>query len=156
MNKMIEVALKRPFETSKLKWRKGQGGSGELVYITARDVMDRLDYVFGVGGWKTRYEFIGGRMVCYLSGCIAGDWITKADGADDSNIEGAKGGISDSLKRAGVQWGIGRYLYHPTAFDRNKQPAEWATPDGFDKLMAKREGKEIEQWKQEYISAIQD
>ena len=52
--KKVEVALKRPFDPSKLKWRKGQGGSGDLVYITARDVMDRLDQVFCVGGWSTK------------------------------------------------------------------------------------------------------
>jgi hypothetical protein len=40
------------------------------------------------------------------------EWIGKSDGAGDSAIEGAKGGISDALKRAGVRWGIGRYLYY--------------------------------------------
>ena len=44
--KQIEVACKRPFKLSQLKWRKGQGNSGDLVYVTARDVMDRLDSVF--------------------------------------------------------------------------------------------------------------
>ena len=61
-----EVALKRPFPVSKLKWRKG-GGSKELVYITARDLMDRLDQVFGVEGWQTKFDFIGDRMICSLS-----------------------------------------------------------------------------------------
>ena len=28
--KQIEVALKRPFKLSQLKWRKGQGNSGDL------------------------------------------------------------------------------------------------------------------------------
>jgi len=69
-------------------------------------------------------------------------WVTKSDGADDSSIESAKGGISDSLKRAAVQYGIGRYLYHPSAFDANKEPASWATPEGYDALMEKRYGKE--------------
>ena len=152
--KKVEFALKRPFALSQLKWRKGQGGSGELVYITARDVMDRLDQVFGVSGWSPRSEWIGNRIVCKLSCEVEGLWVTKSDGADDSNIEGAKGGLSDALKRSAVQWGIGRYLYHPNAFDRNKNPAEWATPEGFDALMAKREGKEIEQWRREYDNAV--
>ena len=147
--KRIEVDLKRPFPVAKLKWRRGQGGSGELVYITARDVMDRLDEVFGPGGWQTRYEFIGGRMICNLSCRIAGEWITKADGADDTNIEAAKGGISDSLKRAAVLWSIGRYLYHPAAFNSAKVPAKWATPEGYDEIMAAREGKEIEKFRTE-------
>ena len=154
--KQIEVALKRPFKLSQLKWRKGQGGSGELVYITARDVMDRLDQVFGIEGWATDFNYIGGRMICRLTCQVSGKVITKSDGADDSNIEGAKGGISDSLKRAAVQWGIGRYLYHPSAFNSNREPASWATPEGYDSLMAKREGKEIEQWRKEYSDGLQD
>ena len=45
----IERQLKRPFAVSKLKWRKGGGGK-ELVYITARDVQDRLDEVLALVG----------------------------------------------------------------------------------------------------------
>ena len=141
------MKLKRPFPIHKLKWRKGGGGK-ELVYITARDVMDRLDEVCGVFGWQSNFDYIGDRMICKLSICLYSkgqevgewgrEWITKSDGADDSNIEGAKGGISDALKRAAVQFGIGRYLYHPNAFDSNKNPAPWATPEGYDELMEKR------------------
>jgi hypothetical protein len=118
--------------------------------------MDRLDQVFGVSGWSTEYEWIGNRIVCKLSCEVQGVWVTKSDGADDSNIEGAKGGLSDALKRSAVQWGIARYLYHPSAFDKNKKPAVWATPEGFDELMAKREGKEIEQWRREYEDGLQN
>jgi hypothetical protein len=147
----VEIALKRPFPVNKLRWRKG-GGSKELVYITARDVMDRLDEVCGIDGWQTNFDYIGDRMICKLSlrflsksddpSKWVASWVTKSDGADDSNIESAKGGISDSLKRAAVQYGIGRYLYHPNAFDDNKEPASWATPEGYDALMEKRYGKE--------------
>ena len=145
----IEMKFKRPFPINRLKWRRG-GGSKELVYITARDVMDRLDEVCGVSGWQSNFDYIGDRMICKLAVCFHSkgqevsewdkEWITKSDGADDSNIEGAKGGISDALKRAAVQFGIGRYLYHPNAFDSNKNPAPWATPEGFDELMEKKNG----------------
>ena len=37
--------------------------------------------------------------------------LTKWDGAEDSDIEPIKGGLSDSMKRAAYQWGIGRVLY---------------------------------------------
>lgn len=148
-----EVRLKRPFPLQKLRWRRGQGGSGELVYITARDVMDRLDEVFGPEGWQTSYAWLGNRMICKIECLIDGDWIAKCDGADDTNIEGAKGGISDAFKRCGVMWGIFRYAYYKGAFSASKQPAEWATPDGFDKLMAKREKKSVEQWRAQYNMA---
>ena len=147
----VEIALKRPFPVNKLRWRKG-GGAKELVYITARDVMDRLDEVCGIDGWQTNFDYIGDRMICKLSlrflsksddpSKWVASWVTKSDGADDSSIESAKGGISDSLKRAAVQYGIGRYLYHPSAFDANKEPASWATPECYDALMEKRYGKE--------------
>lgn len=39
------------------------------------------------------------------------EWITKWDGADGTNFEETKGGLSDSMKRSAYQWGIGRYLY---------------------------------------------
>jgi len=152
----IEIALKRPFPSAKLKWRRGQGGSGELVYITARDVMDRLDEVFGPAGWQTEFEWIGERMVCQLSCQIEGNWVTKCDGADDTNIEAAKGGLSDSFKRSAVMWGVARYLYYPGAFNSRKEPASWATPEGFDKLMVSRQGKEREDWSREYDRASKD
>jgi len=138
-----ERALKRPFPPNKLRWRKGQGNSGELVYITARDAMDRLDDVFGVGGWQDTYSWLGDRLMCSISCHMNGTgWVTKSDGAEDSTIEAVKGAYSDSFKRAAVKWGIARYLYHPNAFDSSKQPASWATPEGYDELMEKRHGKE--------------
>lgn len=82
-----------------------------LAYLDARDVMDRLDSVLGSENWQDRYEFFGPRTVCYLSIRIDGEWITKADGAGDTDVESEKGAISDALKRAAVKWGIGRYLY---------------------------------------------
>jgi len=83
-----------------------------LAYIDARDVMDRLDDVCGSENWQDRYEFHGSRTICYLSIRVDGEWITKADGAGDSDVEAEKGAISDALKRAAVKWGVGRYLYH--------------------------------------------
>jgi len=83
-----------------------------LAYIDARDVMDRLDDICGPENWQDRYEFHGTRTICYLSIRVDGEWVTKADGAGDSDVEAEKGAISDALKRAAVKWGIGRYLYH--------------------------------------------
>ena len=141
-----ERELKRPFPIGNVSFRKGPGGSKELAYITARDVMQRLDEVFGVDGWMDEYEWIGSRMICKLKCCFGGTWVTKCDGADDTSIEGAKGGISDSLKRAGVKYGIFRYAYHPAAFN-GRTPARWATPEGYDEMMDKRERDEIADFK---------
>lgn len=86
-----------------------------LAYIDARDVMDRLDKVCGANNWKDEYEFHGNRTICRISIWLevggSGEWVSKCDGAGDTNMEGEKGGISDAFKRAAVKWGVGRYLY---------------------------------------------
>jgi hypothetical protein len=123
---VTQSQLSAPFEPSKVSWRvgstnkkkfdAGQTTDGKrkgmpLAYIDARDVMNRLDEVCGIDGWSDRYEDFKGRLICVLSIKIDGEWVSKSDGADDSDVEGAKGGISDAFKRAAVKWGIGRYLY---------------------------------------------
>ena len=143
----IELILKRPFKASQLKWRKGPGGI-ELVYITARDVMDRLDEAVGIDGWSSHLLEVQGRVTCELAIRFGERWITKTDGAGDTGIEGEKGAINDALKRSAVLWGVGRYLYHPHAF-HGRDPAEWATPEGFEKIMAQKHKKEIEQFRRE-------
>lgn len=116
-------ALKAPFPESEIEWRVGPTNADKtkgiaLAYITARAVMNRLDAVFGVGGWQDDYQFIPGAdgsknaWVCRLTVLIDGVWITKADAADESDMESTKGGVSDALKRAAVKFGIGRYLYN--------------------------------------------
>lgn len=108
-----------------------------LAYIDARDVMDRLDTVCGPENWQDRYEFHGARTICYLSIRVDGEWITKADGAGDSDVEAEKGAISDALKRSAVKWGIGRYLYHiespwvPCEVGQNNKWKRW-TADPWD------------------------
>jgi hypothetical protein len=49
--------------------------------------------------------------MCGLSIRVGDEWVTKWDGAENTDVEGVKGGLSGAMKRAAVQWGIGRYLY---------------------------------------------
>lgn len=130
-------ALSAEFPRDAISWRsqslnKDGTSAMALAYIDARDVMDRLDGVCGPANWQDRYEFHGARTVCYLSIRLDGEWITKADGAGDSDVEAEKGAISDALKRAAVKWGIGRYLY--------ALPAPWVPCESYD-----RGGKRV--WK---------
>lgn len=136
---MMFDALSAEFPRSAVSWRaqtvtKDGTKALALAYIDARDVMDRLDEVCGPENWSDRYEFHGSRTVCYLSIRVDGEWIVKADGAGDSDVEAEKGAISDALKRAAVKWGIGRYLYHIEApwvpcecseFNGKKQWKRW-------------------------------
>ena len=109
--------LRTPFHPSDLEWRAGATNSEKtralaLAYITSRAVMDRLDEVVGPQNWRDEYKpGPDGGVICGLSLRIEGEWITKWDGAENTEFEAIKGGLSDAFKRAGYKWGIGRYLY---------------------------------------------
>lgn len=118
--KSILEKLKEPFPEEDIEWRIGRSGLKDnkiwatcLVYVTNRAIQDRLDYVLGQMNWKNEYkEGPGGGVLCGLSVRIDGEWITKWDGADNTAFESVKGGLSGSMKRAAVMFGIGRYLYN--------------------------------------------
>ena len=107
--------LSEPFNDKDVFWRVDRSFGNwarVLCYLDARAVMDRLDAVAGPGNWQDAYkETASGKNLCSLSIRVDGDWVTKCDGAGNTNIEGDKGGLSDAFKRAGVKWGIGRHLY---------------------------------------------
>jgi len=133
-------ALAAPFPPDRVSWRIGRmardGGKGiALAYIDARDVMGRLDEVCGPAGWQCDYPHANGKTVCRIGLRIGDDWVWKADGAGDSDIEAEKGALSDAFKRAAVRWGIGRYLYDipsPWVAVENKQivQGEYAKLEG--------------------------
>src|SRR3990167_236410 len=130
-HKVLLTQLKNPFPPQLVKWRVG-GGSKQLAYIDARDVMKRLDEVMGASGWQSKFISIDGGFICELSLKIGDEWLTRSDGANNTKIEPIKGGISSALKRAANEWGIGRYLYYldPSKFNaRNSdQWPKWALP----------------------------
>jgi len=125
----IFAALAAPFPAQEIRWRVGATTNDNkkglaLAYVDARAVMDRLDDVVGQENWSDNYHEVLGRIVCTLSlrftegASSIYEWVAKSDGAGDREKKGglkagdvAKGGVSDAFKRAGVKWGIGRYLY---------------------------------------------
>lgn len=107
----------KPITISK-KTNKGLAAA----YITNRAIMDRLDEVCGPENWKNEFKAgPDGGVLCGLSVRVGDEWVTKWDGAENSDIEPIKGGLSNSMRRAAVQWGIGRYLYH--------LPSQWVPVD---------------------------
>jgi hypothetical protein len=61
---------------------------------------------------ESRNRFLpDGGVLCSLSIRVGDEWVTKQDGAENTQIESTKGGLSGAMKRAAVQWGCGRYLY---------------------------------------------
>lgn len=112
--------LKEPFPAKDIEWRVQRSGvkSGKpwamvLAYVTNRAIMERLDDVCGPENWKNYFEQgPDGGILCGISVKCGGEWVTKYDGAANTDIESVKGGLSSAMKRAGSQWGIGRYLYN--------------------------------------------
>jgi len=112
--------LQKPFKPTDIEWRIGRSGIRKddmvwatcLAYISSRAVMDRLDDVVGPENWKVEYYQAGKCTMARLSIKIGGEWVTKEDGSEETDIEPIKGAISGALKRAAVLWGVGRYLYN--------------------------------------------
>ena len=136
------IKLKNMFLEQDIEWRVSRAGmTGDkvwamvLAYVTNRAIMERLDDVLGQENWKNEYlPAPNGGTLCGLSIKIGDEWVTKYDGADNTNFEAVKGGLSGAMKRAGVQWGIGRYLYRlPEMFAVIDQNGVHYTPASYDK-----------------------
>jgi hypothetical protein len=169
--------LKRPFPEDKIHWRVGNTNAKKLgckpweategsalAYVDARDVMQRLDEVMGPANWQCRYPLAdSGLLICEVGlwaaqdiaelGMLGGkkEWIWKANGAGDTQVEAEKGKCSDAFKRAAVLWGIGRYLYYlPFSWvdlqngrlKYNPPLPKWATPEGWDMLTQAKAARE--------------
>lgn len=143
--------LREPFPPERISWRVGSTTKDKsrgmaLAYIDARDVQDRLDDVCGIGNWQCRYSHATDKKtVCEIGiRSPAGEWIWKADGAGDTDVEAEKGALSDAFKRSAVRWGIGRYLYDldsPWVELEPKGNSYVIKPSELDRLRAILEGK---------------
>lgn len=140
--------LAEPFASTEIEWRlqsNGKTRDGKIwakvvAYINNRAIMDRLDRVVGPANWKDEFKpGPDGGVLCGLSIRVDGEWITKWDGAENTNIEKVKGGLSGAEKRAAVKWGMGRYLYD--------LPEGWAdivpkgTEHSYSAKLSKRKGE---------------
>jgi len=115
----IITRLREPFPFESIEWKiqvtaqdKARGMA--VAYMDARAVQKRLDEVVGPFDWKNVYSlWHDNSQICGISifNAERSEWVTKFDGAENSDIEPIKGGLSDSFKRAATSWGIGRYLY---------------------------------------------
>lgn len=84
-----------------------------LLFQDSRNTMNALDRNFGTFGWSITYKDVGGQIYGSLSikNPETGEWISKEDTGDESNISAQKGQSSDILKRCAVRFGYGRELY---------------------------------------------
>ena len=84
-----------------------------LLYKDARCDQKILDETVGPMNWQRRHADHHNNLFCMIGIWDAEkqDWIWKEDAGAESNMEAEKGHASDSFKRAGTNWGIGRELY---------------------------------------------
>lgn len=97
-----------------IKWRvqsSNNKAANCVCYIDARDAMERLDKVFGVGGWQRDQKEVKGVVYGGVGVLIDGQWVWKWDAGTESNTEKQKGEASDAFKRVCVNLGIGRFMY---------------------------------------------
>ena len=126
--------LAAPFSPEDIEWKPGATTRDKtkglaMAYISSRAVQDRLDEVCGPDGWRNEFmpaPNTAGGVLCGISIRVVREdgsveWITKWDGAENTDVEAVKGGLSGAMKRAAVQWGIGRYLY--------RVPQQWVRLD---------------------------
>lgn len=160
----------RPFEVEDLKFVQS-GGGNFAGYANVRTYQDRLNLVVGSnwevnqvgvsikdtsdsdtsettglmksGGYNKPPKayvpitrFYGGVMAN-----ISVFGVTRSDIGEFSNTSELKGAFSDSVKRAAVSWGIGRYIYNLGFFKKpNPELPDFAIPDelpDFDELIKK-------------------
>ena len=100
------------------KWRvqsASQYGASCVAYIDSRQVQDLLDEVVGAENWQCKFEEHKNNMFCSIGIDVGesghSEWVWKSDCGTESQVEKQKGEASDAFKRAGVMWGIGRFLY---------------------------------------------
>lgn len=86
-----------------------------LLYKTARTDMDILDETVGCENWQSDYKTVKENLYAGIGiKTDSGEWVWKWDcGIESRESDGneKKGEASDSFKRAGFKWGIGRELY---------------------------------------------
>lgn len=116
----IMESLQAEFPFEQLGWKithtfesKGRFFAYVAPFVDARAIQDRFDKVFGIDKWQVSYEKWGEKTTkCTISVFLNERWISKEDGSEESDYSSVKGGFSNSLKRAAVLWGVGRYLYN--------------------------------------------
>jgi hypothetical protein len=128
-------ALQAPFAPKDIQWLPQRTGATQRgpwcmvsAYVDARALQERLDLVFGVFGWSDTYTVTSGGIICTLSVQWGGGLVSKSNGAEPTQIEAFKGGISTAFKRVCASgFGIGRYLYN---VDTMFTDATWDKPKG--------------------------
>lgn len=137
---METIDLKKLQKHLPYKWRvqsysKNKASAACVAYVDSRDVQNLLDEAVWPGNWQDKYYQVKDTMLCSIGIKIGEEWVWKTDGGTETDIEWAKGELSDSFKRAAVKWWIGRFLYDMDIkyVDASEKKAQWNYPYPIDK-----------------------
>lgn len=89
----------------------GAKGVSFLLYKDARVDMAILDETVGPMNWQRNHSRDNANCTISIWDDDKKLWVSKEDTGVESNTAKEKGLASDSFKRAGTNWGIGRELY---------------------------------------------
>ena len=161
----IHQELSEPFSHEDVEWKiqtvsKDKSRGLAVAYVTARAIQNRLDAVVGAQNWKPvfrQWHTVTDRdgnpipsQLCTIQifDDERSEWLEKTDGAENTDYEPVKGGLSDAMKRAASQWGIGRYLY--------KLGTPWVDVEFFGKtaVIAKKEMPGLNQFHDDFVAKL--
>lgn len=114
-----------------------------LLYKDARVDMAILDEIVGPMNWQRHHTRDNANCIISIWDDEKACWVDKEDVGTESNTEAQKGLASDSFKRAGVNWGIGRELYTAPFIWIDKANCEIKEDNGRLKCNDRFEVKEI-------------
>lgn len=159
MSEKLKI-LTKPLDTYEIEFRIqsiNKGGYATILsYKDARTDMNRLDEAFTAFGWKREHTRENRNCTISVWDDKKNQWISKEDTGTESMADKEKGLASDSFKRAGFNWGIGRELYdYPLISiklnqnEKKDQYGEWYLKDGRPK---QGYGLKLKEWN--WISAF--
>lgn len=130
--------LRKPLSIEEIEFRiqsinKG-GYATILAYKDARADMNRLDEVVGPLNWKREHTRDNANCIISIWDKEKKEWVSKEDTGKESFTEKEKGLASDSFKRSGFNWGIGRELYDYPLIQLKLYPNEYKVNE--DKVTA--------------------
>lgn len=138
----VRAAFLAPFPASEVDFRamktpqeyKGKMVAPVVAFVDARAIQDRLDDAVGPENWSFVPSVAATKdgAVTAAIGLLTVYGVVKGDIGDCNATERNKASVSDALKRAAVQWGIGRYLYRlPRMYAAFVQKGkDWRLADG--------------------------
>lgn len=152
----IDAQLKKlgePFPAGDIEWRVMRSMPwGQNIrclvypYVTARAIHQRLDETVGPANWCNTPQLVTQvtdkgvlSIQVGISIRIGDQWVTKYNVSEATDVEPAKGAFSGAEKRAGEEWGVGRYLWFLGEMDAETTKTEPPRNAGwtYGKLAAK-------------------